>query len=199
MTDLNKLEDKIVQTFTPLWEFNDLAHRVEHFCEVYKTGLEMINRLHLTRFDRKLLMFSAYFHDMFAWSRENHHLLSEEFIRGTCHELIVDNLNHSERILVAGACRRHRASNREPFANDFEEFFNAADRERPKGAEALLKRAIDFRRSRSPEMSEKEILETSIKHVKEKYGKFGYATYPAYYRTAFNDELTKTQFEIVLL
>ncbi len=106
---LVKLEEKIINTFSPMWGFNDGAHRIEHFSEVYQTALEINSKLKLGQ-DRKLLMFSAYFHDLFAWSRENHHLLSEEFIRGTCHELIVNNLNKEERKIVAGACRHPRAS-----------------------------------------------------------------------------------------
>lgn len=31
---LSKLEDKIIQTFTPMWELNDRAHRVEHFSQL---------------------------------------------------------------------------------------------------------------------------------------------------------------------
>lgn len=196
--DYLKIEDKIILTFTPLWELNDLAHRVGHFSEVYQTGLEMSTRLGVNP-NKKLLLFSSYFHDMFAWSRENHHLLSEEFIRGTCHELISDHLTTTERELVAGACRKHRASNKEPFANFFEEFFNAADRERPISAEVTLQRAIAFRKSRNPEMSEETVIANSIKHIKEKYGTNGYASYPDCYRIAFADELKKLQQEIAEL
>lgn len=196
--DLIKLEDKIIQSFTPMWELNDLAHRVEHFSEVYQTGLEMSARLSVNP-NKKLLLFSSYFHDMFAWSRENHHLLSEEFMRGTCHELISDHLTTIERNIVAGACRKHRASNKEPFTNFFEEFFNAADRERPISAEVTLQRAIAFRKSRNPEMSEETVIANSIKHVKEKYGTNGYASYPDCYKIAFSDELKKLQQEIAEL
>lgn len=192
---LIKLEEKIINTFSPMWEFNDGAHRIEHFSEVYQTALEINSKLKLGQ-DKKLLMFSAYFHDLFAWSRENHHLLSEEFIRGTCHELIVNNLNKEERKIVAGACRRHRASNKERFANLFESLFNSADRERPKSVEHMLNRAMRYRMDRTPGLSKAVILSDSILHLKEKYGHGGYASYPDLYLQVYGPELEEIRNQI---
>ena len=194
-SEIIKLEEKIVAEFSVAWGLNDKAHRIEHFSEVFQTGMELNKRLNLNQ-EVKLLLFSSYFHDLFAWSRENHHLLSEEFIRGTCHELVVSNLNHEERLIVAGACRRHRASNKEKFSNFFEEFFNASDRERPKGVEAMLKRALLYREGKMPNSTAEEIRADAVLHLKEKYGSGGYASYPDVYIAAFGSELKKIQQQI---
>lgn len=192
---VSKLESKIIEVFSVHWEHNDRAHRIEHFQEVYMTGLDMIERLKLS-FSKKHLMFASYFHDLFAWSRDNHHKLSEEFVLGTCHPLIADNLSKSERVLVAGACRHHRASNREPFNNKFEEFFNAADRERPKSVDNMLKRAIQYREDRNPGSSDKQNYVVSVKHLKEKYGHGGYANYSEFYLKAYSADLQRVKDEI---
>lgn len=193
-----KLEDTIVETFSPMWELNDRAHRVEHFSEVFQTGLDINKRLGLGM-SKKLTLFAAYFHDLFAWSRENHHLLSEEFIRGTCHPLINEHLNQEERLLVAGACRKHRASNREEFSNFFEEFINASDRERPKDVNSFVDRAIKYRQDKFKHMSHEEMEADAIQHIKEKYGHGGYARYPAIYVSAYGEEFKRLKDAIALL
>ena len=193
-----KLEEKIIDVFTKAWELNDAGHRVEHFSEVYKTGIAINQTLKLKQ-DRKLLLFASYFHDLFAWSRSNHHKLSEEFILGTGHELISDNLTQEERILVAGACRKHRASNREPFSNFFEEFFNASDRERPKSVESMLERSMRYTRVVSPALSEPEVREVSVAHLKDKFGHNGYAHYPKVYLAVYEGSLKALRDEIAAL
>ena len=192
---LIKLEEKIVEQFSAMWEHNDRAHRVEHFSEVFQTSLEINRNLELQQ-DEKLLLFSAYFHDLFAWSRENHHLLSEEFIRGTCHELITEHLSDRERSVVAGACRRHRASNKERFENLFERLFNSADRERPKSVQHMLDRAMKYRQDRMPWMSQSEMKAGAIAHLKEKYGHGGYASYPDLYIQMYGPQLDEIRNQI---
>lgn len=210
---LCQLKQEIYLAFHQHWELNDKAHRQKHFEEVLQCGLKINQTLKLG-FDPKLILFGAYFHDLFAWSRNNHHLMSGDWMTSTNHPLIVDNLsnivqrrldlddipehlhdivNNSERFIVATACREHRASFKGVFTTSFSELINSADRGEPKGIKDLVERAYQFRIKSDPRSNDKQRMMDSVAHVKEKYGSDGYARYPLYYRKCFSAELEKQQ------
>lgn len=195
---VDTLRDKIVASFSTHWELNDAAHRAAHFEEVFVTGLEISNRLSLGVDERELL-FAAYFHDLFAWSRMNHHELSWEFVQGTDHPLIAEYLSAEARHRVAWACRQHRASYRGEFVSQFSELVNSADRGRPGRVADMVQRAVDYRTSRFPDMPPDETLRESIRHVQEKFGHGGYARYPAMYEHCYSVELRAQRDEIARL
>ena len=186
--DINTLRDQIVTAFEDKWDCNDLAHRQNHFENVFKCGMKINEHLNY-EFDPKLIMFSAYFHDLFAWSRVNHHELALHFIQGTDHPLIIDNLNPAEQSTVAWACYQHRASFRGDFKSRFSALINSADRELPGDVGHMLNRAILYRKKHFPMMSDDQCMEESVKHLKEKFGRDGYARYPEMYLEVFGDQL----------
>jgi len=181
-----------VQDFSKAWEVNDEAHRFKHFSQVEMCGNEINNRLGLGH-EPVLILFSAFFHDMFAWSRFNHHLLSAEWIMTTDYDLI-DTLTEHQRELVAAGCREHRASGKDPFTCQFAELMCAADRELPGNIPAMLERAIQYRMGQGNSFDAS--IGPSIKHIKEKFGDGGYARYPKLYLDAFGDELKAQREEI---
>lgn len=189
---LTPLRNAIVQDFSKAWEVNDEAHRFKHFSQVEMCGNEINNRLGLGH-EPVLILFSAFFHDMFAWSRFNHHLLSAEWIMTTDYDLI-DTLTEHQRELVAAGCREHRASGKDPFTCQFAELMCAADRELPGNIPAMLERAIQYRMGQGNSFDAS--IGPSIKHIKEKFGDGGYARYPKLYLDAFGDELKAQREEI---
>lgn len=189
------LRQEIIKAFESHWELNDRAHRLEHFEEVFQTGMSINQRLDLD-YDPKLILFASYFHDLFAWSRENHHTLSHVFINGTDHPVIVDNLSSHERYYVGLGCREHRASFEGQFTNEFSELINSADRGLPGDVHAMLGRALAYRSHRYPEESVEACKAVSLKHLKEKFGTGGYARYPDLYVKAFGSEL-QAQREVI--
>lgn len=192
MSDVDRLRKRIISQFNAAYLLNDRAHQIEHFHEVESCGNAINNTLGLN-YDPKLILYVAYFHDLFAWSRENHHRLSGEFIRGTCHPLI-KKLSSSERIDVAIACEEHRASFKGRFTTQFSMLMNCADRGFPNDVPALLERAIQYRLGKGD--TRVEALPTSVQHLKEKYGRNGYAVYPEMYTRAFGDVLDAQYDEI---
>jgi len=192
---LLQLKEIFNREFQNHWMLNDPAHRASHFEEVFQCGVLINDKLKLG-FDPKLILFAAYFHDLFAWSRANHHILSSEFILDTCHPVITKHLDACERQLVAAACRQHRASFIGDFENQFCELINSADRGLPSPAEVAIRRAIQYRTHRSPELSEDEVKACSIAHVKEKFGTGGYARYPDLYELAFDAQLSRYRNQI---
>jgi hypothetical protein len=189
---------EIIKGFSHVWELNDKAHRENHFEAVFQCGTAISNRMDFG-YDPKLILFAAYFHDMFAWSRVNHHELSYHWMMSTDHPVIIDNLNPSETVEVARGCLQHRASFKGNFKNQFCELINAADRMMPGNVSDMLERAILYRVAHHPEQSEDQRYEESVKHLKEKFGMSGYARYPEMYLTCFGEELQKQRDEIALL
>lgn len=189
---------QIIQAFEDKWELNDKAHQINHFEAVYECGVAINDRMKLD-YDPKLILFAAYFHDLFAWSRVNHHEMSYHWMMSTDHPVIIDNLNPSETMAVAKACLQHRASFKGNFKNGFCELINAADRMFPGDVQAMLERAIMYRVKNHPEQSHDQRYEESVKHLKEKFGGAGYARYPEMYLECFGEELQKQRDAIALL
>lgn len=187
------LRNKIIEEFSPHWELNDKAHRIEHFLAVERCGNYINDTLRLG-FDPKLILLVAFFHDLFAWSRHNHHLMSGDWVLQTDHE-IFESLTSEERALVSAGCREHRASNKEPFTHAFAQLMSSADRGFPDPTlKGMVQRAIEYRLYRGA--NTEEARKGAVRHVKEKYGSRGYAVYPSFYEAVFKAEL-KQQRDLV--
>lgn len=186
------IRDKLLGQIGQAYSLNDPAHQVKHFDAVEKCGIIINERLGLG-FDHKLIMMVAYIHDMFAWSRHNHHELSSLWVHTTDCEIITE-LSSSERHMVAAGCREHRASRKEDFSSVFAELMNAADREIPGDVTNMVDRAIAFRIARG--FTYKDAVLPAIAHIKDKFGPGGYARYPDLYVRCFAEELDKQRQEI---
>lgn len=186
--NLRKLRSLIVEEYLDSWEKNDPAHRLSHFDEVYRTALEIDHRLKIN-LPKKQMMVVSYYHDLFANVREVHHHLSYNFILGEKCHILRAWLRKEEIGLVANACREHRASYKGKFSSILSELMNSADRERPKGVARLLERSLHYSIAKNPDLSKEEICKLSSDHIKEKYGRGGYARFPDLYVKAFKEEL----------
>lgn len=199
MSNKDELDDMrltIINDFSQAWSLNDAAHRVEHFRMVELTGYHINETLRLG-FNPKHILLVAYFHDLFSWSRHNHHLMSGEWIMTTDYPLIAQ-LDPEERSLVASGCREHRASNQQPFTNQFAELMSSADRGFPeKNLKGMLQRAIEYRLHRGD--NHEDARKGALTHVKEKFGSQGYARYPNLYMQAFKEELQEQRDLVDLL
>lgn len=195
---LELLREEIQSSFGDMWEHNDQAHRMKHFEEVYQCGIHINAELNLG-VDEKLIMFAAYFHDLFAWSRANHHVLSYNFIKTTDHPLIEKHLNEDERELVALGCLHHRASNDKPFQCEFDQLINAADRGFPGDVRGMLNRAVQYHQTKNPDLPIAQRHDTAVQHLKDKYGPDGYARYPKMYTDVFGEALYQQQRDIHFL
>jgi hypothetical protein len=183
--NLEEMRADIIKDFSPAWELNDKAHRIEHFDNVFKCGMHINETLSLG-YHPSLILLTAFFHDMFSWSRFNHHQLSSEWIKTTDYHHIASQPPEA-RALIAIGCMEHRASRTEPFSCEFGELMSSADREMPGDALAMVQRAIYFRMARG--MTCEEAVGPAIQHIKEKFGHGGYARYPTMYQKVFSDEL----------
>lgn len=187
----DELRAAIKADFSQAWLLNDRAHREEHFQEVETTGLIIRDRLRL-EIGSQEIMLVAWFHDLFAWSRHNHHILSYTWMMTNNWEPL-RRYRHIRR-RIAQACKEHRASYRGEFFSPLSELMNAADRERPGNVEAMIQRSIKYHEDKGLAPGNERA--GAVKHIKEKFGTQGYARYPAMYEEAFGDELKRQREEI---
>lgn len=182
------IKQQIIKEFSHVWELNDEAHRLKHFENVEKCGFAINEALGLG-FDPRLITMVAFFHDMYAWSRYNHHEMSAHWIRTTDHPLVTQ-FDPEDRYLIEMGCWHHRASYDGYFYSKFDELMNAADRELPGDVENMVERAVLYRINKG--MSREEAYGPAVEHIKEKFGSVsGYARYPQLYLDVFGDLLTE--------
>lgn len=200
--DIDVVRQEIIDNFAHHWELNDRGHQREHFEAVFQTAKHINEALDLQHSEVNML-FAAYFHDFFAWTRINHHELAYQYFMSADHPLITKYFGHalggnvsSDRFNVANACRQHRASFKGEFTNQFAELINSADRCFPGDVQALLQRSYNHRLTTHPDLSEDERTVLCIEHMKHKAGSKGYARYPDLYLRVFRDQLTLQMEEI---
>ncbi|MNE13589.1 hypothetical protein D3C80_1064300 [compost metagenome] len=143
MSTVSEMREHLIGKMGFVYRCNDLAHQIGHFNAVEVCGNEINNRLKLG-YDPKMIMLVAYLHDMFAWSRVNHHIMSWQYVLTSDMDLLC-TLTGPERKLVAYGCKEHRASFGGKFTSAFSELMNSADRELPGNVPAMLERAIQYR------------------------------------------------------
>lgn len=183
--ELSLYRDALIAEFTPFWELNDPAHRVDHFKDVEVTGMRINRELGLG-YPLEMITATAYLHDLFTWSRINHHLLSAQWAETTDHWTMVV-FSDEQRMMIAAACREHRASYRGMYTGPFSELMASADRGMPKPVLAMVNRSIEYTKAQGHTVEEATPL--AIAHVKDKYSKGGYGRYPNMYYTVFGKEL----------
>lgn len=190
MTIISDLRSAICTSFKDAYALNDLAHREDHFEEVFQCG-KHINKTLGFNFRERDILFAAYFHDMFAWSRNNHHILSKVWFQTTDHPLVVDSYKDKDhfRTQVAFACGEHRASFKGNFTYAFSELINSADRGFPGDIPAMVERSRLYWLTHKPELSDDERMTGVIAHLKEKFGRNGYARTPKMWKAVFKDQL----------
>lgn len=196
--DIAVARQEIIDNFAHYWELNDPAHRREHFEAVFQCA-KHINEVLGLGYPEIDMLFAAYFHDFFAWTRINHHTLAWNYFRTADHPVILKyygGLPQRIRDTVADACAQHRASYKGEFSHRFAELINSADRGFPGNVAALVQRCYDHRLGTHPEVSETERMVLSLEHMKGKAGSKGYARYPDLYMQVFGEELKKQMEEI---
>lgn len=189
---LDNVRRQITQDFQEAWSINDAAHRYRHFSEVEAVA-NYINHRQQLQVDCQLILYAAFFHDLFSWSRDNHHKLSAEWIRTTSYPLI-SSLLGEDRELVAGACEHHRASGIGMlFPSMFAELICAADRGWPGQINAMIKRCQAGYAGKPHLPSEEEVNQHVVMHLKDKFGTQGYARLPTLYTATFGDIIRQRQ------
>lgn len=190
---------KTTVKYSDAWKLNDTAHRQKHFDDVYHHGVWLNDKLNLG-FKKELIFAAAYFHDLFAWSRHNHHEMSYHYILTTdCYIVteLLGEIGSSDREVVAMACKEHRASFKGVHSYLFTDFFASADRGVASSPTTrvveVVRRAYHYSKSTMEDSTEQEILENVLQHMHDKFGTKGYMSYPMVYTKAYEGVIKETQ------
>ena len=184
----NAFESKYAQAYL----LNDPAHVEDHFREVLHNCLMLHRRLYgedSSLSQQKMYVAASYLHDLFAWSRHNHHVLSATYVRTSDCKLL-DGFTPEEREQVALMCEQHRAS----FTGEFDglnaELFNAADLGKP-DLSSDVARAYKYAKANAPMLDHSQWLHTARQHMVEKFSRGGYARRGQLYMIMYGTELEK--------
>lgn len=164
----------------------DDKHQGEHFRLIEDTASDICWQLKLG-YDDRLICLAAHLHDLFRWTRPNHHLLAETFVLTTTHPTL-GWLTPEERRMVARACAEHRSSYKGTYTSEFSELISAAIRGRPRPIAKRLEESITYASTVKRLSGEKAEL-YAIAYLKKKHGKNGYARYSGIYLRAYGREL----------
>lgn len=197
--DVMEYRNDLTVKYSKAYALNDSAHRESHFDEVFMNCIKIheVMNIELDLSDLLQYMAAAYFHDMFAWSRDNHHLLSQAFVKTSTCELI-SFFNDVQRARIALMCGEHRATFTGDFGNVWSERFNAADLGAPESVGSHVARAIKYHMDRN-ECSYEQAAEVAKQHIKDKYGRDGYGRMSDVYKEVWGSSLEKFYQEIEAL
>lgn len=180
----------------PFYKTNDLAHQIDHADAVCNLALEL-NQILESPYPEKLVILAAYLHDIHADSRGVHQQLAHDFVMQN-QAYYLHDLFDEERTLVAKACLEHRGSYKGKFSSLLSEIISSADRGRPDSVEKLLDRSAVFGMAQFGYTTEEAKAEARL-HIKDKYGRNGYAQRPEIYCKYFAKELAELMAKIEVL
>lgn len=183
--------DTILTTVVgPFYELNDRAHKLDHAIAVKEQGLEMVDILTTKgyRIKKEEVITAALLHDVRLYEgREDHHLLGYKLLMDEepfaiwfdefCSEFRMSKRN------IAHAVLEHRAGYRGQYYSPVSEVISSADRGYP-NLSGILTRSIKYNNGNKANV---------LHHMVDKFGKGGYAIYPALYRLCYDERLQEMQ------
>ena len=200
---LRNTQRSIENTYSAQYQLNDAGHREEHFRGVFATGVEILLCMGVNdTIVVEGLLLMAYYHDLFAWSRENHQVLSGAWIRTTMDNHVMSWLERGgDREQLARACERHRASYKGTLETFFERLCSSADRGRPMELHqpgGWVERCIAYRCTRPSYagMTRREMVWDTASHLEEKFSSSGYVQYDEMYTRTFGPTMERLRAEV---
>jgi len=162
---------------------NDEAHRITHADDVYATMVEVDERLKLN-LDKFAIVATAYIHDIFTTSRDNHHELASEYVMNTSN-VFLDIFNNRVRKDISEAVYEHRSSGDCKYSNLLSLAIQIADTGEPSLLDTV-RRSFKYHIGKSKH-PEKEVLD----HMRDKFSRTGYGFKCDFYRKYYKKELDR--------
>lgn len=190
--------ERVKEKYGKHWEVNDVAHRQDHFDDVYRLGVKLNDAFDFGYLDEDIFAV-AYFHDLFSWSRVNHHELSHQFILTTDCEIITRLLGKTGsfgRELVSKACLEHRASFKGEYSSKFSELMASADRGEITSVEDRVRDIVTRAYKFAVSNGSPNPLEVTLEHMTEKFGSNGYQKLPTMYSEFYKELLHEVKLTI---
>lgn len=194
--DYLELRDYLINKFTPMYSINDKAHQIDHVIDVCDRALRL-NQDFTLGLDPRMIVISALCHDLFTWSRNNHHYLAKEYLLSLNESWIMSY--DSEQVLqMANAAYEHRASWKGGYSSLLSELIATADRGEPGNIEEKIRRCYLYGVDKLKETPAVAIARV-IPHLLEKYCEAGYGNNPPLYYRVYGEKLEQMKQEILAL
>jgi len=181
MIDLTEVRDFYNEHF---YSENDAAHNLEHVDAVYAESLALRERLDMDIPDDSLIM-AVYTHDIFSTlNRARHHVLAHDYVLSRSNKYF-RMFSDDELRDIAIAVFYHRASvTPTNELTSLQRVVRLADRGKP-DINRIAKRSLSYTIAKGSSNP----IEVSMKHIKDKYGRGGYAASDLDYQATYGPEL----------
>ena len=202
--DYQLFSSEFVKLYGAQIELNDPAHRLEHLDTVFENSLVIKKKAEnqgiVLDVDMCEIFLVAYFHDLFSRYRNVHHQLAGQFIHSTDCPLVstlcISSAKINCRSRVVAACMEHRASHKGEYSSDLSVLMAAADqgypKQQPDDVNQMLARSMRYTRSKMSDDTEPNVIRNiSITHIKDKFGRKGYAVKNELIKELYAAELEK--------
>lgn len=170
------LKKYIEEVIFPQYEFNDMGHNINHIMYVIDRSLKFASEVEDINLD--MVYTIAAYHDIgHHIDAKNHEVVSAKILGED--EKLKEYFTKEEIEEMVFAVEDHRASLEYEPRSIYGKIVSSADRNTL--IEVPLKRTYAYRIEHNPEASLEQIIEESRLHLKNKFGKEGYATEKMYF------------------
>ena len=170
------LKKYIEEVIFPQYELNDMGHNIDHIRYVIERSLKFASEVEDINLD--MVYTIAAYHDIgHHIDAKNHEVVSAKILGED--EKLKEYFSKEEIDEMVCAVEDHRASLEYEPRSVYGKIVSSADRNTL--IEVPLKRTYAYRIGHNPESSLEQIIEESRLHLKNKFGKEGYATEKMYF------------------
>lgn len=170
------LKKYIEEVIFPQYELNDMGHNIDHIMYVIDRSLKFASEVEDINLD--MVYTIAAYHDIgHHIDAKNHEVVSAKILGED--EKLKEYFTKEEIEEMVFAVEDHRASLEYEPRSIYGKIVSSADRNTL--IEVPLKRTYAYRIEHNPEASLEQIIEESRLHLKNKFGKEGYATEKMYF------------------
>lgn len=170
------LKKYIEEVIFPQYELNDMGHNIDHIRYVIERSLKFASEVEDINLD--MVYTIASYHDIgHHIDAKNHEVVSAKILGED--QKLKEYFSKEEIDEMVCAVEDHRASLEYEPRSVYGKIVSSADRNTL--IEVPLKRTYAYRIEHNPESSLEQIIEESRLHLKNKFGKEGYATEKMYF------------------
>lgn len=170
------LKKYIEEVIFPQYELNDMGHNIDHIKYVIERSLKFASEV--SNINLNMVYTIAAYHDIgHHIDAKNHEVVSAKILGED--EKLKEYFSKEEIDEMVCAVEDHRASLEYEPRSVYGKIVSSADRNTL--IEIPLKRTYAYRIEHNPESSLEQIIEESRLHLKNKFGKEGYATEKMYF------------------
>lgn len=170
------LKKYIEEVIFPQYELNDMGHNIDHIRYVIERSLKFASEV--SNINLNMVYAIAAYHDIgHHIDAKNHEVVSAKILGED--QKLKEYFSKEEIDEMVCAVEDHRASLEYEPRSVYGKIVSSADRNTL--IEVPLKRTYAYRIEHNPESSLEQIIEESRLHLKNKFGKEGYATEKMYF------------------